>query len=155
MGQVHHYFYGGLNLALASDNSASVEEAFVQTTALPAGFTLKAGRFFSSIGYLNDQHAHTWDFVDSPLVYQAFLGGQYGDDGVQLTWLAPIDQFVELGAELGRGRTFPGTDTGRISTRAESDGKGGWKITGRKVWTTKALESEAALIDAAATGVSP
>jgi len=101
---VDHYFYGGLNLALASDNSASVEEAFVQTTALPAGFTLKAGRFFSSIGYLNDQHAHTWDFVDNPLVYQAFLGGQYGDDGVQIKWVAPTDLFIELGAEVGRGR---------------------------------------------------
>ena len=32
---------------------------------------------------------------------------------MQLTWIAPIDQYVELGAELGRGRSFPGTDTGR------------------------------------------
>jgi hypothetical protein len=101
---IDHYFYGGLNLALEPDNSVSVEEAFIQTTALPAGITLKAGRFFSGIGYLNDQHAHTWDFVDSPLVYQAFLGGQYGDDGVQLKWVAPTDLFVELGAEAGRGR---------------------------------------------------
>lgn len=101
---IDHYFYGGLNLALAPDNSVSVEEAFIQTTALPAGFTLKAGRFFSGIGYLNDQHAHAWDFVDSPLAYQAFLGGQYGDDGVQLKWVAPTDIFVELGGEAGRGR---------------------------------------------------
>jgi hypothetical protein len=103
-GSIDHYFYGGLNLALAPDNSVGVEEAFVQTTALPAGFTLKAGRYFSGIGYLNDQHAHTWDFVDSPLVYQAFLGGQYGDDGVQLKWVAPTDLFIEIGAEAGRGR---------------------------------------------------
>lgn len=98
------YFYGGLNLALAPDNSVSVEEAFVQTTALPAGLTLKAGRFFSGIGYLNEQHAHTWDFVDNPLVYQAFLGNQYGDDGVQIKWVAPTDIFAEFGAEAGRGR---------------------------------------------------
>ena len=101
---VDHYFYGGLNLSLSSDNTASVEEAFIQTTALPAGLTLKAGRFFSGIGYLNEQHAHTWDFVDSPLAYQAFLGSQYGDDGVQLRWLAPTDTFLEIGAEAGRGR---------------------------------------------------
>ena len=48
----------------------------MQTTALGNGFTLKAGRFFSSIGYLNPQHAHAWDFVDAPLAYQALLGGQ-------------------------------------------------------------------------------
>jgi len=101
---IDHYFYGGLNLALAPDNSVGVEEAFIQTTALPAGLTLKAGRFFSGIGYLNEQHAHTWDFVDNPLAYQAFLGGQYGDDGVQIKWVAPTDLFIELGAEAGRGR---------------------------------------------------
>lgn len=97
-------FYGGLNLALAPDNSVGVEEAFIQTTSLPYGVTLKAGRFFSSIGYLNDQHAHAWDFVDNPLAYQAFLGSQFGDDGVQLKWLAPTDLFLEVGAEYGRGR---------------------------------------------------
>ncbi len=97
-------FYGGLNLALAPDNTIGVEEAFIQTTSLPGALTVKAGRFFSSIGYLNEQHAHTWDFVDNPLAYQAFLGNQFGDDGVQLKWLAPTDLFVELGAELGRGR---------------------------------------------------
>jgi hypothetical protein len=101
---IDHYFYGGLNLALAPDNSVAVEEAFVQTTALPAGVTVKGGRFFSGIGYLNEQHAHTWDFVDNPLVYQAFLGNQYGDDGVQVKWIAPTDLFIELGAEAGRGR---------------------------------------------------
>ncbi len=97
-------FYGRLNLALANDNSVSVEEAFVQTTSLPAALTLKAGRFYSGIGYLNAQHAHTWDFVDNTLAYQAFLGTQFGDDGVQLTWLAPTDLFLEVGAEYGRGR---------------------------------------------------
>ncbi len=97
-------FYGGLNLALAPDNTIGVEEAFIQTTTLPYGVTLKAGRFFSSIGYLNDQHAHTWDFVDNPLAYQAFLGTQFGDDGIQLKWLAPTDMFLEVGAEYGRGR---------------------------------------------------
>jgi hypothetical protein len=97
-------FYGGLNLALAPDNSIGVEEAFIQTTTLPYGITLKAGRFFSSIGYLNEQHAHTWDFVDNPLAYQAFLGNQFGDDGIQVKWLAPTDLFMEFGAEYGRGR---------------------------------------------------
>jgi hypothetical protein len=65
------------------------------------------------VGYLNPQHAHTWDFVDNPLAYQALLGTQYGDDGVQMSWLAPTDQYLELGAELGRGRGYPGGDNGR------------------------------------------
>jgi hypothetical protein len=104
---------GAANISVHPNDTVSVEEAFVQTTSLGKGLSLKAGRFFSGIGYLNEQHAHTWDFVDNPLAYQAFLGTQFGDDGVQLRWLAPTDLFMEAGAELGRGRSFPGNDTGR------------------------------------------
>ncbi|MBA2963663.1 MULTISPECIES: hypothetical protein [Ramlibacter] len=107
------WFRGFAAIAFTPDNQVSVEEAYVQTTSLGQGLTLKAGRFFSSVGYLNAQHAHTWDFVDAPLAYQAMLGRQFGDDGVQLAWLAPTDQFFEIRAELGRGRSFPGTDTNR------------------------------------------
>jgi hypothetical protein len=107
------WWRGAVNIALEPDNSVSVEEAFVQTTALGNGLTVKAGRFLSDIGYLNSQHAHTWDFIDAPLAYQAMLGGQFADDGLQLRWLAPTDQFIELGIEVGRGRSFPGTDTSR------------------------------------------
>jgi hypothetical protein len=104
------YFYGMLTYAIAPDDTASVEEAYIQTIALSQGFTVKAGRFFSGIGYLNAQHAHTWDFVDAPLAYQALLGTQFGDDAVQVKWLAPTDIFFELGAEVGRGRAYPGSD---------------------------------------------
>lgn len=107
------WWRGAANISFHPDDTVSVEEAFVQTTALGSGLSLKAGRFFSGVGYLNSQHSHTWDFVDAPLAYQSMLGGQFNDDGVQLTWLAPTDQFVELGVELGRGRRYPGTDTGR------------------------------------------
>lgn len=102
-------FAGQLTFALGADNTVSVEEAFVQTRAMSNGLNLKAGRFLSSLGYMNGQHAHTWDFVDAPLAYQAFLGGQYKPDGVQAKWLAPLDQYLELGVELGNGSAFPGT----------------------------------------------
>jgi len=104
---------GNINLSISGDNSIEAEEAFITTTTLPAGLVLKAGRFFSGVGYLNSQHAHTWDFVDSPVAYQAMLGTQYADDGVQLHWLAPTDQYMEFGLEAGRGRGFPGDDGSR------------------------------------------
>lgn len=106
---VDQLFYGAMNFSIHPDDTVSTEEAFVQTTTLPAGLTLKAGRYFSGIGYLNEQHAHAWDFVDAPLAYQAFLGGQFNNDGVQMRWLAPTDTFLEIGAELGRGANYPGT----------------------------------------------
>ena len=103
-------FSGQLTFALSGENTVGVEEAFVQTRALGNGLNFKAGRFLSSVGYLNKQHAHTWDFVDAPLAYQAFFGGQYKPDGVQARWLAPTDTLVEIGLELGSGTSFPGND---------------------------------------------
>jgi hypothetical protein len=103
-------FSGQLTFSLTGENEVDVEEAFVQTRALSNGLNFRAGRFLSSVGYLNNQHAHTWDFVDAPLAYQAFFGGQYKPDGVQARWLAPTDTFIELGAELGSGSAFPGND---------------------------------------------
>jgi hypothetical protein len=103
-------FYGQVTLAIRStqeETELELEEAFVQTTTLPGGFTARAGRFFSDIGYLNPKHAHAWDFTDQPLIYKALFGVQYGDDGVQLRWVAPTTLFVELGAELFRGDHFP------------------------------------------------
>src|SRR5205085_4690277 len=91
---VDPYLFGNLTLSISPDNKLSVEEAFLQTTSLPGGFTLRAGRFFSGIGYLNEQHSHTWDFADQALPYRVFLNNQYDDDGVQLRWLAPTTQFV-------------------------------------------------------------
>jgi hypothetical protein len=104
---------GAANISVHPDDTISVEEGYVQTTSLGSGFSVKAGRFFSGIGYLNEQHSHVWDFVDAPLAYQAFLGSQFGDDGVQVRWLAPTDLFAEVGGELGRGRSFPGSDSSR------------------------------------------
>lgn len=108
-------FAGQLTFALAPDNSASVEEAFFRTQALPNGMSLRGGRFLSEVGYLNSQHAHAWDFVDAPLAYQAMFGGQYRTDGVQFKWLAPTERFFQAGLELGSGSSFPGTERNRNS----------------------------------------
>jgi hypothetical protein len=107
---IDHRFSGQLTFSMDAGNQLGVEEAFVRANALAEGVNATAGRMLSAVGYLNGQHAHAWDFVDAPLAYQAFFGGQYKNDGVQLKWLAPLDRFVELGLEVGRGSAFPGTD---------------------------------------------
>lgn len=104
---VDNQYYGYFTAALTPEDELEVEEAYIQTIGLPAGLTVRAGRFFSGIGYLNEQHPHAWDFVDTALPYRAMLGNQYGDDGVQVRWLAPTDLFIELGAEAFRGEAFP------------------------------------------------
>lgn len=109
-GNVDDKFTAWLTVPIAAEDGeveVELEEAWIETLALPAGLSLRVGRFFSSIGYLNDKHAHSWDFVDQPLAYQAFLGNQYLDDGAQLRWLAPTDFYLELGAEITRGERYP------------------------------------------------
>ena len=108
-------FYGQLTLTAESEDGEDhigVEEAFIDTTALPAGWNLRLGRFYSNIGYLNSHHAHTDNFFDRPLPYQAFLGNQYGDDGVQVRWVAPTAFFLELGGEAFRGEHYPSAAAG-------------------------------------------
>lgn len=108
-------FYGQLTLAVGSDggqDELGIEEAYIETTSLQNGFTLRAGRFFSNLGYLNSHHAHSDKFFDRPLAYQAFLGNQYGDDGVQVRWVAPTDVFLELGAEMFAGNNYPSGGAG-------------------------------------------
>ena len=106
-GNIDDKFFGRFTTALTPENEIEIEEALVQTLALPAGFGVQFGRFYSEIGYLNKIHAHYWDFVDQPLVYRAFLGNQYNDDGIQLRWLAPTDLFLEFGGEAFSGDSFP------------------------------------------------
>lgn len=115
---VDHRFSGQLTFSMNADNALEVEEAFFRANGLTHGVNVMGGRFLSSVGYLNSQHAHAWDFVDAPLVYEAMLGGQYKNDGVQVKWLAPVERFVELGFELGRGATFPGNERKRNGANA-------------------------------------
>jgi hypothetical protein len=105
---VDPYFFANVTAAIHGDDSISVEEAFFKTLALSHGLTFKGGRFFSGTGYLNEIHAHAWDFVDQPLVYQVFFDGQRAQDGAQLRWVAPTDYFLEFGVETGSGDRFPG-----------------------------------------------
>jgi hypothetical protein len=109
-GNIDPYFSGYFVMAVTPDNSTSVEEGYIQNTGAITGLTIKFGRFLSGFGYLNEIHAHAWDFVDAPLVLQAFFGGQLKEEGIQARWLAPTPMFVELGVETGNGSAFPGSD---------------------------------------------
>lgn len=111
-------YRGVATLALSPAGGISVENAFVQTTTLGNGLNLKFGRFFSGLGYLNEQHAHAWDFTDQPLVYATLWNNQLNEDGVQLKWLAPTDMFLEVGGEIGKGRSYPGTDRAKNGSGA-------------------------------------
>jgi hypothetical protein len=117
-------YFGNVTFALHEEDGAvetELEEAWFQTTDLPAGLSATAGRFFSETGYLNDFHFHADDFADRPLPYQAFFGGRHTIDGVQGRWLAPAPFMLEFGAEANWGGSFP-------ATANEETSPGGWTL---------------------------
>lgn len=137
---VDDQFHGWAAVALENEDGetvVAVEEAYVDTLALPAGLALKFGRFLSDIGYHNRIHAHAWQFADAPLVYRALLANQLKDDGVQLRWVAPTDLFIEAGAEALRGAAYPGggdprdganSVTGFLRIGGDAGAGGAWRV---------------------------
>ncbi|NVK11285.1 MAG: hypothetical protein HWD83_04715 [Gammaproteobacteria bacterium] len=99
-------FYGKLTTIIAShegDIELEVEEAFIQTTALPYGIGVRGGRFLSDIGYLNNQHLHSDTFAERPVVYRNLLGSHYYDDGIRVNWVAPTPFYVNVFTEAMSG----------------------------------------------------
>lgn len=103
-------FFGQFTLAVAEHDGETelvIEEAFFETLSLGNGFTIRGGRFYSAIGYLNQQHQHAWDFYDAPLIYRSLFGNQYLDDGLRLSYVVLADLYVELGTEVFAGGKYP------------------------------------------------
>lgn len=100
---VDPYFKGSV-IAGVDTESAEMEVAEIETTALPWGLKLKGGKFYSDFGYINPQHSHQWEFTDQPLIYDLLLG-EHGlnDTGAQLSWLAPTPFYLLAGAESFQG----------------------------------------------------
>ncbi|RMH29470.1 MAG: hypothetical protein D6693_01920 [Planctomycetota bacterium] len=83
--------------------NVDIEEGYINFHSLPAGLSLKAGKFRNAFGENNRLHTHALPQVDRPLAVQAFLGGEgLATTGASVSWLVPnpLDQFIELTAEV-------------------------------------------------------
>lgn len=106
-GPLGRHLRAQVNAVLATHEGKvekGIEEAWIETRTLPMGLSLRAGRFASQIGYLNQQHPHADDHVERPLLYRAFLGGHWFDDGVRLNLTLPTGLYWMVGVEAFRGR---------------------------------------------------
>jgi hypothetical protein len=89
-----------------TENGIELEEAYFVTTSLPAGLQFKGGKFKSGFGRFNAAHPHAWDFVDAPLPYKLFFGGEGEgliEKGAQLTYLPNLPIYTILGVEVLQG----------------------------------------------------
>ena len=100
-----------------TESGISLEDAYFVTTSLPAGLQVKGGKFKSGFGRFNAFHPHAWDFVDAPVAYRLFFGGDGEgliEKGAQLTYLPNLPIYTILGAEVlqGENDTLFGPDGG-------------------------------------------
>ena len=123
---IDQLLFGQTTVALhdhEGETEVEIELAFIETLALANGFTLRAGRFYSSISYLNEKHIHAWNFTDAPLIYRGLFGNQLSTDGLKLSYLLPTDVYIEFGGSLGNGNQHPGS--------GEHGGVGDWLVYAR------------------------
>jgi hypothetical protein len=92
------YLRGYASINATSDESFDVEEAALVTTALPMNLTVKGGRFFADVGRFPHWHDEALPFAERPQSIDRIFGGETRAEGVETSWLAPLDQFVELTA---------------------------------------------------------
>lgn len=78
----------------ASNGGVDLEEAALETTALPHNLTVRGGRLFASFGRLAHIHDHELPVIDRPNSLDAFVGGETQADGVEVQSLLPTDFFL-------------------------------------------------------------
>lgn len=78
--------------------SLGVEEAAIETTALPYGLALKGGEFFADFSRLGKVHSHELPFTDRPASLEGIIGGEAKARGLELSWVPPVGHYFRFTA---------------------------------------------------------
>ena len=96
------YFRGNVILAVEKEGDefhVEPEEVFIDTLSLPS-LTLKAGKFYASLGRHNGLQTHAFPFVDQPITNEYILGEEgLNETGLSVSYLAPTPWYLELVAQ--------------------------------------------------------
>jgi hypothetical protein len=112
---VDPYFRGDVFLGVSDEEGVAIEQAFLTTTALPAGVEVRLGRFLMPVARLNLTHREALHTVEFPWVYQRFLGPEgLKGTGVQASRVfSPFGFYQELLVTMvdGLGEPVEGLST--------------------------------------------
>jgi hypothetical protein len=82
----------------------AAEEVYIQTTSLPTGLGVRAGRFFLPFGRHNQIHVHQYPFIQAPLAMRRLIGDEgAGDVGVEVSYSPPVPWYLNLRGVVGDG----------------------------------------------------
>ncbi len=114
-------FLKGWAVITGSNQGVDVEEAALQTTALPYNLTVTGGRLFASFGRLAHFHDHELPVTDRPKSLDTFIGGETRADGVEVSYLFPTDTYIfaVAGAYNKMGADNTRQDDTQVRTPAE------------------------------------
>lgn len=90
------FLRGYASLSGSSSQGFDIEEAALVTTALPWNLTVKGGRFFADVGRFPHWHDEALPFVDRPPSIDRLIGGESKAEGAEVSWLAPLEQYVDI-----------------------------------------------------------
>jgi hypothetical protein len=96
VGAVDPLFKAAVHI-VASEHGIELEEGYFETTDLPVGLQVRGGYFLTEFGRMNPTHAHSWDFMDQPVVNTRLMGPE-GTRGIgaRIGWTAPTPWHFEL-----------------------------------------------------------
>jgi hypothetical protein len=101
----------GFFTATFADGEAGIEEGYFSLLrGLPAGVTLKGGKYRVGFGKLNAVHPHQYPFAERPGVLAAYLPGEesFNETGVELSYRVPLPGTwaVTASADVLQGDSF-------------------------------------------------
>lgn len=144
-------FLKGWIVLTGSQKEVAVEEAALQTTALPGNLTVSGGRLFASFGRLAHWHDHELPVIDRPRSLDTFMNGESQGDGLEISYLFPTPFYLnatggvynKLGAENARADNAAArpmesfTYLGRVATYADLGDDHNVELGISEAWTPR------------------
>ncbi|WP_375177626.1 porin [Marinobacter mobilis] len=136
--------HASLDIGSHHDGDVALEEALAgYRIADPGNVMLEAGRMKARFSAENRAHAYTRPFSENNLIYDAFYGAHYVDEGARVS-SRPVAG-LELGVEAWRGGHYPATE-GKEGMAQDAyahwyGGAGPW-VLGLGAWVMLADASE-------------
>jgi hypothetical protein len=85
-----------LGNVLITEGGAELHEAFAEFPYLPFNLKGKAGLMLANFGRWNRFHVHAMPFTSEPRIYKEYARGLLALKGVELSWMLPVDHFIEI-----------------------------------------------------------
>ena len=105
--------------AMFFSEGAEIHELFFTAHSLPFALKARGGQFLASFGRWSQFHSHSMPFASEPRILHEYLGGHLMPTGLELSWLAPTDHYVEFYGGVFNGISGHTHDTDPAGSEAE------------------------------------